>query len=108
MSSNQRLFVILAALFISGIVTVGGLIVTKSAVDDTSGIVATLQYNATRGDCIRQVTADAEELFRRDIGDLLDVGRNEQAFARVRARMRSRPNYADTVKDRCPPAIQQP
>lgn len=72
-----------------------------------SAILATLQYNATRGDCIRDVQGDADEEFRREISALFDAGRDPVKIEAVRVRMRSQPNYADTVKRVCPPATKE-
>lgn len=57
-----------------------------------------------RSDCIRQVIADADEAFRHDIRDLILAGRDTDKVRVIVERMRSRPNYADTVLAKCGPA----
>lgn len=76
--------------------------------DDTHQIVSTLQYNALRGDCIREITSDAEQSFRLNITNLLAAGRDPAKAMIVFEQMKkdARVNIAREVKRKCSPAIQ--
>lgn len=104
---NLVLIVVLAAICVLSAIALGGIITMSSSLRATQQSATILRYNAVRGDCIREITANADQQFRRDITDLLEAGRDPAKFAAVRARMRTHvaTNYADTAKRICPPAL---
>jgi len=113
-------WLVIAALVVGGclaFMSFVGIISTHSAADgarkntaDSSKILDALAYNARRGDCIRDIQGDAEQEFRTEIRLLFQVG-DPPDPAKLKAlldRMQEQPNYADTVKDKCPPALAEP
>lgn len=68
----------------------------------------TLEYNAVRGDCIRDVQGDYNRQLYADLADILNAGRDRDRFAVIVKRMeaKAKVNYADTVLQKCQPAVK--
>lgn len=108
--TNGRLVTLLAVLVVFATIALGGLVYMGRELDRTHSIATTLQYNAVRGDCIRRVTADAEQQFRVDLTTLITLGRSNPVAAKAlieRMNNAAKVNYADVVLEVCPPAVKE-
>lgn len=106
--TNRRLAVLIITIVIFGVLSLGGLLVMGQNLDDTRSLITSLNYNASRGDCIRGVQADADQEFHRSISSLFDANRDPVKIEAIRKRMREQPNWADTVERKCPPSLAEP
>lgn len=117
MKVRTFLEVLIAVVLCAGVI--GGQLDTHFAVNDATSAVHTLQYNAKRGDCIRDIQGrhdqearDAEKQFRVNITELITLGRMNGAeslrllAAMTKAGKVPTENYADEVKAQCVPAVE--
>lgn len=110
LATSGRFAALIVALLVFSAVAIGGLFYMGDAIDSTHTVVSTLQYNAVRGDCIREVTADADQQFRVDVTELIKLGSSNptKSLALIdRMSAEAKINYADVVLKKCPPAIQK-
>lgn len=106
---NRKAFALLLVVTIFAALALVGQWDTHRAVSNTQDVVETLQYGALRGDCIREITANAEQQFRFDLTALITIGRTNPAASKQlidRMTKAAKVNYADVVLEKCPPAIK--
>ena len=108
MHSGGKWVALLIIIAVLTAATLAGVASMYGSVRDARNNTALLRYNSKRNDCIRDVQADAEQQFRKDIADLLAAGRDQTKYGPLVVRMQqeAKVNYAQTVKKVCPPALK--
>lgn len=114
MRTNVKGLAVLVVLVVLTAATLGGVAAMYGSVQASRKNTSILRYNARRNDCIRRITADAEQDFRQDLTAFIAAGastteRDERTIATIVARMhdRANSNYADAVTRHCQPAIEE-
>jgi hypothetical protein len=103
--SGGKWVALLVILLVLTTATLSGVASMYRSVNAARDNTALLRYNSRRADCIRDVQADADEEFRREISLFFDARFDPAKVDAVRERMRNQPNWANTVKKVCPPAV---
>ena len=88
-------------------IVLAGILSTKDATDKVRDITVQIDQNGVRNECARQVSADLDERFRKNLSTFLDflIHRDEPNIEAVVRKMRDQPNAAAEIVRRCGPVL---
>ncbi len=88
-------------------IVLAGIVATKNATDKARDVIVQINRNSIRNECARQVNADLDEQFRKNLSTFLDflIHRDVPNIEVVVKRMREAPNAADEIRKRCGPPV---